>query len=175
MNTRRTAAWLACALCACALGSCGGEKKAAAPPSAPTASGNAKIKRASGAVGVSDDLARACKLQLAEKDNTPKFDYDRSELTKADRDVLQKVAECLTTGPLHGRSLQLIGRADARGESQYNMVLGANRASGVAECLAQLGLERGRLSLTSRGELDATGADENGYREDRRVDILLAQ
>jgi peptidoglycan-associated lipoprotein len=133
------------------------------------------IARVAPSVRVSEDLARACKLQLADSASTPKFEFDRSDLSAADHEVLAKVAACLTTGPLHGRSVQLIGRADSRGETQYNMVLGAHRASGVADVLANLGLPRGQLSTTSRGELDALGTDETGFREDRRVDILLTQ
>ena len=30
-----------------------------------------------------------------------------------------------------------------------------------------------RMALTSRGALDATGNDEEGWRKDRRVDISL--
>jgi peptidoglycan-associated lipoprotein len=134
-----------------------------------------KIQRVGATVAVSEDLAKACKLQLADMASTPKFEYDRSEILPSDREVLAKVAECLTTGPLRGRSVQLVGRADARGESQYNMVLGAHRAGGVAELLAQLGMDRGHVTTTSWGELDAVGTDETGFRDDRRVDILLAQ
>jgi outer membrane protein OmpA-like peptidoglycan-associated protein len=55
------------------------------------------------------------------------------------------------------------------------MVLGAQRASGVADYLATLGLSRTQVNVTSRGELDAVGVDEPGWRSDRRVDIVLAQ
>jgi flagellar motor protein MotB len=55
------------------------------------------------------------------------------------------------------------------------MVLGAHRATGVAEYLAQAGLARRQVDLTSRGALDAIGTDEPGLQADRRVDIMLAQ
>jgi peptidoglycan-associated lipoprotein len=169
-------ATLALTLFAALAASCGGEQQAL-PAAAPTppAADNGKIERVAPTVAVSEDLVLACKLRLADNASSPRFDFDRAELSEADRAVLAKLASCLTTGPLRGRSLQLTGRTDPRGEPQYNMVLGASRASGVADALASLGLDRGHVATTSRGELDATGTDEPSYRDDRRVDITLAQ
>jgi peptidoglycan-associated lipoprotein len=174
MNTRRFAISLAGVLGA--LASCGGEQRAPiVPPVAETHLQVGKLRPAGATLGVSDDLATACKLRLDNPATAPKFDFDKSEVLPADREVLAKVAECLTAGPLRGRSVRLIGRADARGEQQYNMVLGAHRASGVADYLAQAGLNRAKVDLTSRGALDAVGVDEQDLSADRRVDILLAQ
>ena len=46
---------------------------------------------------------------------------------------------------------------------------------GVVERLRRLGVESAQLTATTRGEIDATGADETGWREDRRVDLELVQ
>ena len=54
--------------------------------------------------------------------------------------MLEQVARCLTTGPLKGRHVELIGRADPRGEVEYNMILGESRASTVNKYLAALGV-----------------------------------
>jgi peptidoglycan-associated lipoprotein len=153
---------------------CGNEKKPATTPSsqAPTLT-SAPIKKAADNIGVSEDLAKACKLQLNDIASAPKFDFDKSELAESDRNVLSKVAECLTTGPLKGRHVRLIGRADTRGEGQYNMALGAHRATGVSDYLGRLGVSKPQLDVTSRGELDAVGNDEVGWATDRRVDIVL--
>jgi peptidoglycan-associated lipoprotein len=155
--------------------SCGGEKPAPRAATPPPEAPSGKIERLAPSVAVSEDLVLACKLRLENNASSPRYDFDRADLSEADRAVLAKLATCLTTGPLRGRSLQLTGRTDPRGEPQYNMVLGASRASGVADALASLGLDRGHLATTSRGELDATGNDEPSYRNDRRVDITLAQ
>lgn len=155
--------------------SCGGERKPVRPPLAEASIKVGTVQRAGASLGVSEDLAQACKLELTDPANAPKFDFDRSELLPLDEAVLNKVAVCLTTGPLRGRSLHLVGRTDARGEPQYNMVLGAHRASGVADYLARAGLERSRVDLTSRGALDANGVDDVGQQADRRVDLVLVQ
>jgi peptidoglycan-associated lipoprotein len=123
-------------------------------------------------IDVDDDIRKACRIE--ESDKTPKFDYDSSMLSSADRDVLEQVARCLTTGPLKGRHVELIGRADPRGEVEYNMILGESRASTVNKYLAALGVSPEQMAETSRGELDATGTDESSWQLDRRVDLRLA-
>ncbi len=123
------------------------------------------------ALNLSDDITKACNITSSEK--APKFDFDSSDLSSAEKEVLDQVARCLTTGPLKGRKVKLVGRADPRGEQEYNMELGENRASSVKKYLGGLGVEGPRVSLTSRGALDATGSDESGWRKDRRVDMAL--
>lgn len=124
-------------------------------------------------VNVSDEILRRCNIQFGNVDRAPKFDYDEAELLPEDRDVLEQVAKCLTTGPLKGRHLGLVGRADPRGEAEYNMVLGEYRADTVRDYLTHLGIAFQDIANTSRGELDAKGTDEDGWRRDRRVDIIL--
>ncbi len=143
------------------------------PGSDTTTLSAAHVRPASESIGVSDEIIRLCKLDLNEKLAAPKYDFDKSDLQPGDRSTLGKVAECLTNGALKGRSVRLVGRADTRGETGYNMALGAHRAGGVADYLAHLGIARTRLDVTSRGELDATGTDEAGMQLDRRVDIVL--
>ena len=88
---------------------------------------------------------------------------------------LSAIAKCLTTGPLKGRSVDLVGRADPRGETEYNMTLGAKRARHVHNFMGSAGVPQDKMHDTSRGELDATGKDEAGWRLDRRVDVKLRQ
>lgn len=126
-------------------------------------------------IAVSGDIMRACKVVVDNIDRAPKFDFDRSALLPADRNVLDQVAKCVTVGPLRGDALKLVGRADPRGELEYNFVLGGHRAGSVEAYLVGLGVEKGKMVETSRGKLDATGTDEAGWARDRRVDIALRQ
>jgi peptidoglycan-associated lipoprotein len=128
---------------------------------------------ATGGLSVSQGLLRACEVRFDDPDQAPKFDFDQSALEDRDRSVLEQVATCVTTGPLKGRSLHLIGRADPRGEVEYNMVLGERRASSVSQYLTQLGVDSARITETSRGKLDATGTDDATWEHDRRVDVDL--
>lgn len=156
--------------------SCGVTRSQSLPAATPARSlaiENAATPLSEG-VGVADEILRLCKLDGPELRAMPTYEFDRSELSPNDRKVLALVAECLSTGPLKGRAVRIVGRADPRGETTYNMALGAERAGGVARYLGLLGVAKPRLGVTSRGELDAQGTDEAGWRADRRVDILLA-
>ena len=124
-------------------------------------------------VRVGGDILKACKIHVDNVDRAPKFDFDDATLQPEDRDVLEQVAKCVTTGPLKGRHLDLVGRCDSRGETEYNMALGEFRAETVHDYLAKLGVDVANMAKTSRGELDAEGKDEDGYRVDRRVDVSL--
>jgi peptidoglycan-associated lipoprotein len=123
-------------------------------------------------VSLSDDLRRACGIE--DTGAAPKFDFDSALLSPTDRSELDQLATCMTTGPLKGKNVQLVGRADPRGEAEYNMNLGATRANAVKHYLAQLGIADGRFTTTSRGALDAQGHDEATWATDRRVDLRLS-
>jgi peptidoglycan-associated lipoprotein len=126
------------------------------------------------AVNVDDEITKKCNLKVAAMpEESAKFDFDSDEVTPAEKQILEQVAKCLTTGPLKGRSVDLVGRADPRGEHEYNMSLGGRRARSVNNFLGQLGVPSDKMHDTSRGALDATGTDEAGWRLDRRVDVKL--
>ena len=107
---------------------------------------------------MSNELRAVCGIE--DTGTAPKFDFDAAVLGPSDRTELDQLARCMTTGPLAGKNLALVGRADPRGEAEYNMTLGARRADAVEHYLAQLGVASSRLVATSRGALDAQGRDE---------------
>lgn len=127
-------------------------------------------------LAVSDAIAQACGIVPRPDGRTvaPAFDYDSAALHQEDRELLAQIAKCLTDGALKGRAVALIGRADPRGEQEYNMTLGVSRADTVRRYMVDLGVGRERMRATSRGELDATGTNEEGWAKDRRVDVELA-
>ena len=141
---------------------------------APVALSPASPGKASSTIYLSDRLRQACGITTIESvKESPKFDFDKNSILPEDRDVLAQVAQCLTTGPLKGRSVRLVGRADPRGTPEYNMALGERRSNAVVKYLSGLGVGPAQLSETSRGALDASGSDETAWRQDRRVDIDL--
>ena len=152
-----------------AVAAVGCAKKPFAPDPAMLTSAHAPKRN----IVVADDLLKACNIQLSNVDRAPKFDFDDADLLPEDRDVLEQVAKCVTTGPLRGRALSLVGRCDPRGEVEYNMVLGDYRAETVHDYLAKLGVSPNAMTRTTRGDLDAEGKDEDGWQRDRRVDIGL--
>ncbi len=170
----------------CALmAACGGEPKPTTVPTAtatPSATASAPTttksdgarKAVGGNLTVSDEIFRLCHLEAtSDRQAAPKFAFDEALLNKDDAIVLDKIADCLTTGPLAGRRVQLTGRADPRGTEEYNMSLGAKRAHGVGSYLEEHKVQGTHINETSRGSLDATGTDETTWAQDRRVDIAL--
>jgi peptidoglycan-associated lipoprotein len=127
----------------------------------------------SGNVGAGSELVRQCQLHFDNTDQAPKFDFDEFKLTMQDRAVLEQIAQCVTKGPLKGRRLQLVGRADPRGTEEYNMGLGDHRAHSVASYLEHLGVSTAAIEAKTRGALDAAGTDDATWRKDRRVDVDL--
>jgi outer membrane protein OmpA-like peptidoglycan-associated protein len=124
-------------------------------------------------VHLSDEMVRRCQMHFEGEEEMPKFEFDSAGLQDGDRLILDQLISCLTTGPLAGRSVQLIGRADPRGTQQYNFILGQKRAGAVGDYLEAKGVESAHVTEASRGKLDSTGTDEAGWQQDRRVDIEL--
>ncbi len=132
---------------------------AATSPSSPTSSN----------ISISDEIRRKCGISDADA----YFAFDSASVTSSDRTPLDQVVHCFTRGPLAGRSLKLVGRADPRGPTDYNMTLGESRADAVASYLGTRGMPKDKAQPTSRGAIDAKGTDESGWQHDRRVDVLL--
>ena len=101
------------------------------------------------------------------------FDYDSHDLPPDAKQVLQRLAGCVSTGSLKGAKVLLTGHCDPRGEYEFNMVLGAERAEGVKTQLAELGVPAAHVTTSSRGKLDATGTDDSSWAQDRRVDVEI--
>ncbi len=122
-----------------------------------------------GVVHIEDRIIKAC-------GDIPKmhFAFDSAEVDSDSSGSLVALARCFTTGALAGRGMKLVGHADIRGETEYNFGLGQKRAGSVAEFLAKKGLESGRVYTSSHGEIEATGLDEDGWAQDRYVEVLLA-
>ncbi len=121
------------------------------------------------AVHISPEILKACGIS----ESDAYFAFDSTNLRDDDVRVLTTIAKCFTTGPLKGRSMNLVGHADPRGSSEYNDTLGQSRADSVASYLVGKGMDKSKTASTTRGEMDATGTDDPGWAKDRRVDILL--
>jgi outer membrane protein OmpA-like peptidoglycan-associated protein len=129
----------------------------------------ARVDR-SALVSVSDRIASKCGDDIP----NPRFEFDSSELTRDSHPELRALAHCLTSGPLRGRNVTIVGNADPRGDFEDNFILGEKRAEEVKDFLATHGVPRGRILVVSRGEIGAVGRGEGSWTEDRRVDIHLA-
>jgi peptidoglycan-associated lipoprotein len=160
---------------------CGGEQPAAKTPTAATAAPapapearlpvQAPSSPSVSAVHISEEIAKTC--GIAEPDAY--FAFDSANVRPDDKRVLDQVVACFSTGPLKARTLRLVGHADPRGGSDYNMTLGQSRADAVGHYIVERGLDKSKAESSSRGAMDAVGSDEPSWAHDRRVDLLLAQ
>ena len=70
--------------------------------------------------------------------------------------------------------MSVIGHADERASTEYNLELSAQRASSVADILTRIGLPRVEVSVSAMGESmpRSNVPGEPGWRENRRVTVV---
>jgi peptidoglycan-associated lipoprotein len=166
----RTAIILVCA--AALVGACKKKEEPTTTPTttetAPPSEGATEETADQAGVVVDDAVVKLCDLPEA------RFDFDSAKLSPSATTMLDALAACFISGPAKDKNMRLVGHADPRGTDEYNMGLGQRRAGSVSAYLVKKGLAEDRMETSSRGELDATGSDDQGWAKDRRVDILLA-
>lgn len=145
------------------------ETRANAPAETANAVKSDSASPTTGSIQIDDRILKACG-DLP----TPRFAFDSAAIRGEAADTLRKVAACFSDGPLAGREMKLVGRADPRGTEMYNIALGQDRAASVARFLTGAGVPQGKLRTMSKGAMEATGTDSEGWARDRRVDVLLA-
>jgi hypothetical protein len=97
------------------------------------------------------------------------FGFDSPKLTPETEAKLKAAAECIAA---QGRLVYLEAHADARGTEEYNILLTDRRGQGVKKFLSDLGVPAENMQVISKGSLEATGSDEAGYANDRRVQFI---
>jgi peptidoglycan-associated lipoprotein len=140
------------------------------PAAAPKPKRNDTKNETSGSVQIDNKIVSACG-DLP----TSRFAFDSADVQPDAATALDALARCFVSGPLKGKGMKLIGYADPRGETEYNLALGQRRAGSIGEFLAKKGVESGKMATSSKGEFEATGTDEEGWARDRKVEVLLAE
>ena len=97
------------------------------------------------------------------------FGFDRYDLTAEAQAQLQKQATWLKTYPQYRFVIE--GHCDERGTREYNLALGARRATAAKNYLVALGIPASRLSTISYGKErpDPVGSDEGAWARNRRA------
>jgi peptidoglycan-associated lipoprotein len=78
------------------------------------------------------------------------FDTDRFDLRTEAQGALQRQAAWLQANP--NVRILVAGNCDERGTREYNLALGARRATAVKEYLVSLGVDESRISTVSYGK-----------------------
>jgi len=102
----------------------------------------------------------------------PFFAFDSSKPKGDDQPTMRTLLSCMITGPLHGRTIRLIGHTDPRGTSEHNEDLGLRRAQKVKNFLVTNGIDQARVETASMGAEGAEQAPKD-WGKDRRVQIQL--
>ncbi len=101
------------------------------------------------------------------------FALDSAELTPMGDRVCDGIIEALAGQNVTG--IEVTGHTCDRGVDEYNQALGQRRADTVATALAARGLNRGTMSVTSRGEGEPVVPNENETMRslNRRVEVRV--
>ena len=100
------------------------------------------------------------------------FDFDKSDLREADREILTRNAGIML-GKLKA-NVQIEGHCDERGSAEYNLALGERRARSSMKYLVTLGVAAERLSIISYGKEKPAdqGHDEEAWAKNRRAQFV---
>lgn len=96
------------------------------------------------------------------------FGFDDSVLNQASKEAISASVECFRRNGAPA-NLHLTGATDPRGTEEYNLALGERRAQSVRSYLISLGVEADKIGVSSVGHEMASGTDESGWQQDRRV------
>jgi peptidoglycan-associated lipoprotein len=96
------------------------------------------------------------------------FDYDSYQVAEAGKQTLNEVAAYLTKNP--GAAVTISGHTDERGTTEYNLMLGDQRAKAAHDYLVRLGIDPLRIKTISFGEErpKAAGETEDAWKQNRR-------
>lgn len=97
------------------------------------------------------------------------FDFDSPRLTPEAQSALQTAAQCISQ---QQRAVHLEAHADPRGTVEYNILLTDKRGQSVKNFLVNLGVGSEFLNVVAKGSMEATGTDESGWSQDRRVEFV---
>lgn len=102
------------------------------------------------------------------------FSVDQSTLTNEARMILTGQANWLRSHPNYAAIVE--GHADEQGTREYNIALGARRASAVQDFLIANGVAANRLRTVSYGKERplAVCSDENCYAQNRRAVTVIS-
>lgn len=162
-------------------------KKEAPPPPPPVDDGGAERARREAEERAAAERARleaerrtteaAARAAVARKRSTLEemvfFDYDVSAIRADQRARLdEKVGILREEGDV---TLRIVGHADERGSTEYNLALGRRRAQSIKDYLAGYGISADRLQILSMGEERPleSGSDERAWSRNRRGEFQI--
>ena len=151
-----------------ALAGCAEKPKTAETAPPPAAPASAPVQQSSIVPGSAEDFR-------GNVGDTVHFAFDSSALDEESKATLQKQAAWLQKYP--GVTVQVQGNCDERGTREYNLALGARRASAAKDYLVSLGVSAERVDTISYGKEKPVCAEssESCWAENRRDVTAIAK
>ncbi len=131
--------------------------------------GDASSLSGSGSGAVSRESIMALEEALVDVGDRVFFGYDQYDLSAEGRETLAKQAALLQKLP--GANVLIQGHCDERGTREYNLSLGARRATAVMDYLIVLGINPDRIETVSYGEERpaVVGSNDSAFAKNRRA------
>ncbi len=101
------------------------------------------------------------------------FNFNESNLSEDAKKTLEAQAGWLKV--YSSTSAVVEGKCDSRGTREYNLALGARRASAVEKSLEKLGIDKSRVKTISYGKekLEVIGDNENAHAQNRTAITVI--
>jgi peptidoglycan-associated lipoprotein len=182
MNQMKKLVILGCVAAVSFAASACGKKPAPAAPPAPTTEAARPDDAAERSRREAEERARreaeeAARREAARRRATIEemvfFDYDDATIRSDAKASLDAKARIL--GEDRSIRLRVVGHADERGSSEYNLALGMRRAQSIKAYLAGFGVAADRVEIQSLGEERplAQGHDESAWGRNRRGEFSV--
>lgn len=143
-------------------------------PGGPTAPDSGGPTAPRGPGGVTSGVIPGSQADLAQSaGDRVFFDLDQYNIRADAAQTLDAQAQWLSRYP--GKQIRVEGNADERGTREYNLALGARRASAVREYLSTQGVSAARMSTVSFGKDRplVAGSDEESHQQNRNAHTVL--
>ena len=145
------------------------------------AKGPASVTDKTAATDPKDDGVRQVAITPAKPGDTVPpadpiyFDFDSFQVAENSKSTLEKVAEYLKGNP--GSNVTISGHTDERGTTEYNLMLGDQRAKAAHDYLVRLGIDPLRIKTISFGEErpKVPGEGEENWQKNRRDEFNTSQ
>ncbi len=110
---------------------------------------------------------------VVEFSNNVLFGFDKSELSDASKETLEKLVLVLNEYP--DTDIELQGHTDSKGSDTYNQSLSEKRANSVSTYLVSKGIAQSRITAKGFGETmpKYDNETEEGRSQNRRVEFLI--
>jgi len=99
------------------------------------------------------------------------FDFASDQIAGVSREVVDRLAQALSSGDMQGFKFAVVGHTDGVGTAAYNMALSQRRAAAIKRYLVQHGVPAARISTEGRGMTELLHPDAPNAADNRRVEI----